>query len=85
MHFPFIGFAGRTTYPLGEISLHGIGEVMSGHHTSRRCYVNALRRRNQKESLPIHTDEDRRDESHRPTPVEKLVKVEVDGLGMCEN
>lgn len=58
---------------------HGIGEVKGDQQTSRRCYVNTLRRRNKKK-LSIQTDDDPREEARRPTPVDALVEVVVDSV-----
>lgn len=58
---------------------HGIGEVKGYQQTSRMYYVNALRQHNQKQYLSIQTNEDPREETCRPIPVEEPVKVEVNG------
>lgn len=54
----------------------GIKKVNGNQHTSRRCYVNSLRQRNQKKSLSIQTDSDPREESFCPTS-RKVVRIVV--------
>lgn len=58
---------------------HGIGEVKGYQQISRMYYVNALRQHNQKQYLSIQTNEDPREETCRPIPVEEPVMVEVNG------
>lgn len=55
-----------------------IGEVLSDQPTFRRCYVNCLRRKNQRETLPIETELDPRENEFKPTSFGDLAKEDLD-------
>lgn len=63
---------------------HKIGEVRGNQPASRRCYVNYMRKKNQRETLTIETKVDPREEECRPFMVEELVEEEVDGVDKKE-
>ena len=61
---------------------HGIGEVIGNQTVSQPCYVQAVTTGelpvSEKEG-PIITEEDPREDKERPSPVEDLKEVELDG------
>ena len=61
-------------------SLSGrIGEVRGDQQAARRCYVNVMRRKNQRNTLLLEADQDPRIEDRRPEPMGELESIEIDG------
>lgn len=61
-----------------KLKIQNPNEMQGDQFTFRKCYVNYLHWRNQRETQTTETEMDQREDNIRPSPINELIEVKID-------